>query len=209
MGARDWRGALVRGCCWLALLLRAACARAFQASAVSILGRRLPTPHPSPLHTPRGVPGARCPAWALPHAFDHIVGPPRSRARRRPLLSGPPPQTGRARSPPASQPARMRAKTLQIVWHGKDQPVFSLDFHPNGTLITAGGDKELRVWEVRQGGGPACGRGGVGAEAFARACVRTLANRLPLPRRCRWATTATPPSATSARCPRTKSRSTA
>lgn len=43
----------------------------------------------------------------------------------------------------------MRAKTLQIVWHGKE-PVFSLDFHPSGMLATAGADKDIKVrrgWE--------------------------------------------------------------
>lgn len=43
----------------------------------------------------------------------------------------------------------MKAKTIQIVWHEK-QPVFSLDFHPDGTLITSGGDKEIKLWEVRK-----------------------------------------------------------
>lgn len=38
----------------------------------------------------------------------------------------------------------MRTKVLQILWHSKD-PVFSLDFHPNGLLVTAGQDKEIMV----------------------------------------------------------------
>lgn len=38
----------------------------------------------------------------------------------------------------------MRAKVQQIVWHGKE-PVYSLDFHPDGTLATGGGDKEIKV----------------------------------------------------------------
>lgn len=38
----------------------------------------------------------------------------------------------------------MKAKVLQIVWHGKE-PVYSLDFHPDGTLATAGADKEIKV----------------------------------------------------------------
>lgn len=38
----------------------------------------------------------------------------------------------------------MRAKVLQIIWHGKE-PVYSLDFHPGGLLATAGGDKEIKV----------------------------------------------------------------
>lgn len=42
----------------------------------------------------------------------------------------------------------MRAKTIQVVWHGKE-PVYSLDFHPSGSLITGGADKEVKVWKVR------------------------------------------------------------
>ncbi len=38
----------------------------------------------------------------------------------------------------------MKAKVLQIVWHGKE-PVYSLDFHPDGTLATGGADKEIKV----------------------------------------------------------------
>jgi WD40 repeat protein len=38
----------------------------------------------------------------------------------------------------------MRAKTLQIVWHEK-QPVFSLDFHPEGYLATGGADREIKA----------------------------------------------------------------
>jgi chromatin assembly factor 1 subunit B len=38
----------------------------------------------------------------------------------------------------------MRAKTLQIIWHAKD-PVFSVDFHPDGYLATGGGDKDIKV----------------------------------------------------------------
>lgn len=40
-----------------------------------------------------------------------------------------------------------KVKTLQIVWHGKE-PVYSLDFHPDGTLFSAGADKEIKSWEV-------------------------------------------------------------
>lgn len=43
-----------------------------------------------------------------------------------------------------------KAKTLQIVWHGKE-PVYSLDFHPDGTLYTGGADKEIKAWEVSSG----------------------------------------------------------
>jgi hypothetical protein len=40
----------------------------------------------------------------------------------------------------------MRAKTLQIVWHGKPAtPVLSVDFHPDGYLATAGGDNEIKA----------------------------------------------------------------
>ena len=42
-----------------------------------------------------------------------------------------------------------KLKTLQIVWHGKE-PVYSLDFHPNGLLVTAGADKEIKTWKVRR-----------------------------------------------------------
>ncbi len=38
----------------------------------------------------------------------------------------------------------MRAKTLQVVWHSKE-PVFSVDFHPDGTLATGGADKDIKV----------------------------------------------------------------
>ncbi len=41
-----------------------------------------------------------------------------------------------------------KLKTLQIVWHGKE-PVYSLDFHPNGLLVTSGADKEIKTWKVR------------------------------------------------------------
>ncbi|KAK3252900.1 3-oxoacyl-[acyl-carrier-protein] synthase [Cymbomonas tetramitiformis] len=41
----------------------------------------------------------------------------------------------------------MKTKTLQILWHGKE-PVYSLDFHASGVLATAGGDKEIKLWEV-------------------------------------------------------------
>jgi WD40 repeat protein len=38
----------------------------------------------------------------------------------------------------------MKAKTLQIIWHSKD-PVFSIDFHPDGYIATGGGDKDIKV----------------------------------------------------------------
>ncbi len=40
----------------------------------------------------------------------------------------------------------MKAKTLQIVWHGKE-PVFSLDFCPSipSLLATGGADKDIKV----------------------------------------------------------------
>lgn len=40
-----------------------------------------------------------------------------------------------------------KLKTIQIVWHGKE-PVYSLDFHANGLLFTAGADKEIKIWKV-------------------------------------------------------------
>lgn len=45
----------------------------------------------------------------------------------------------------------VRAKTLQIVWHGTKhgkEPVYSLDFLPDGTLLTAGGDNDIKTWKV-------------------------------------------------------------
>jgi len=41
----------------------------------------------------------------------------------------------------------MRAKLLQVVWHSKE-PVYSIDFHPSGLLVTGGGDKEVKVWHI-------------------------------------------------------------
>ncbi|GAQ82373.1 Putative chromatin assembly complex 1 subunit B/CAC2 [Klebsormidium nitens] len=43
----------------------------------------------------------------------------------------------------------MKAKTLQILWHGKD-PVLSLDFHPSGLLATGGADKDIRLWQLER-----------------------------------------------------------
>ncbi|KAI3438192.1 hypothetical protein D9Q98_000629 [Chlorella vulgaris] len=45
----------------------------------------------------------------------------------------------------------VKAKTLQVVWHSKE-PVYSVDFHSNGQLVTGGADKEVKVWEVSRGG---------------------------------------------------------
>ena len=42
---------------------------------------------------------------------------------------------------------RMKAKTIQIVWHSKE-PVWTLDFHPSGLLATGGADKEIKVCET-------------------------------------------------------------
>eukprot|EP00884_Botryococcus_braunii_P014857 jgi/Botrbrau1/23372/Bobra.0051s0024.1 len=42
----------------------------------------------------------------------------------------------------------MRVKTVQVVWHCKE-PVFSIDFHPSGLLATGGGDKEVKIWQVK------------------------------------------------------------
>ena len=52
---------------------------------------------------------------------------------------------GRLKTPRAIMPL---VKTLQIVWHEKE-PVYSVDFHPDGTLVTAGADQEIKLWEVR------------------------------------------------------------
>lgn len=46
----------------------------------------------------------------------------------------------------------MKAKTLQIIWHEK-QPVFSVDFHPDGYLATGGADREIKVNHIRGCGG--------------------------------------------------------
>lgn len=42
----------------------------------------------------------------------------------------------------------MKAKTLQIIWHSKE-PVFSIDFHPDGYIATGGGDKDIKVSILR------------------------------------------------------------
>jgi len=42
-----------------------------------------------------------------------------------------------------------KVKTIQIVWHEKE-PVYSVDFHPDGTLATAGADKEIKLWQVME-----------------------------------------------------------
>jgi len=41
----------------------------------------------------------------------------------------------------------MRAKTLQVHWHSQE-PVFSLDFGPDGLLATAGADKTVKMWQI-------------------------------------------------------------
>jgi chromatin assembly factor 1 subunit B len=39
----------------------------------------------------------------------------------------------------------MKARVIQVVWHGKD-PVFTLDFHPGtNALFTGGADKEVKA----------------------------------------------------------------
>ncbi|KAI8818420.1 WD40-repeat-containing domain protein [Fimicolochytrium jonesii] len=45
----------------------------------------------------------------------------------------------------------MRVKTLQILWHDK-QPIFSVDFEPNGNgrFATAGGDYNVRIWNLQK-----------------------------------------------------------
>ncbi|KAK9809784.1 hypothetical protein WJX73_006467 [Symbiochloris irregularis] len=43
----------------------------------------------------------------------------------------------------------MRARVLAVNWHDQ-QPVYSLDFLDGQTLVTAGGDKEVRIWQVTQ-----------------------------------------------------------
>lgn len=45
----------------------------------------------------------------------------------------------------------MLVQTLQIVWHAKE-PVFSLDFVDQTTLVTAGADKEIKLWQARTKG---------------------------------------------------------
>eukprot|EP00775_Hariotina_reticulata_P011727 gene11727-11871_t len=44
----------------------------------------------------------------------------------------------------------MKVKTLQIVWHTKE-PVYSIDFHPDGYFATAGGDNDVKIWDVGNG----------------------------------------------------------
>eukprot|EP00897_Mesotaenium_endlicherianum_P005631 jgi/Mesen1/5096/ME000252S04207 len=41
----------------------------------------------------------------------------------------------------------MKAKTLQILWHGKD-PILSLDFDRAGLLATGGADKDIKLWKL-------------------------------------------------------------
>jgi len=63
--------------------------------------------------------------------------------------------------------AQMRAKTLQIIWHEK-QPVFSVDFHPNGYLATGGADREIKV----RAGERAAGGDQPARETFKRNCLQ-------------------------------------
>ena len=59
------------------------------------------------------------------------------------------PATAPTRLPPNRRP-RLRPLTAVLC-------VPAVDFHPNGQLLTAGADKEVKVWEV---GAPAAGAGG-------------------------------------------------
>ena len=55
-----------------------------------------------------------------------------------------------ARASHAPPAFAMKVKTLQVLWHGKD-PVLSVDFSPDtGLLASCGGDKEIKLWEVRE-----------------------------------------------------------
>jgi WD40 repeat protein len=97
----------------------------------------------------------------------------------------------------------MKVKTLQVVWHDRE-PVYSVDFHPDGTLFTAGGDKEIKAWEVRR-----CYRLLLLVMMLPKSHTHTLNPRPPPTTRSRAARTATRPSRTSPRCPATGGRSTA
>ena len=42
----------------------------------------------------------------------------------------------------------MRAKALEIAWHDKVSPIFSVDISCHRRLLSAGGDKVIRVWQL-------------------------------------------------------------
>ena len=49
----------------------------------------------------------------------------------------------------------MRSRLLQITWHAeeksKNEPIFSLDFHPTLPLLaTAGADSEIKLWRLNE-----------------------------------------------------------
>lgn len=54
----------------------------------------------------------------------------------------------------------MRVKVMQNWWHfvefddakkpAEKRPIYSLDFHPSGTLVTAGADNEIKFWKVQR-----------------------------------------------------------
>lgn len=48
----------------------------------------------------------------------------------------------------------MKANPLIINWHDQNAPVYSAHFEPNGKgrLATAGGDNNVRLWQVESDG---------------------------------------------------------
>lgn len=46
----------------------------------------------------------------------------------------------------------MEASTITVHWHNETKPVYSVQYQPNGPrVVTAGGDNNLRVWQVTDG----------------------------------------------------------
>eukprot|EP01112_Ceratiomyxa_fruticulosa_P019530 TRINITY_DN6412_c0_g2_i1.p1 TRINITY_DN6412_c0_g2~~TRINITY_DN6412_c0_g2_i1.p1 ORF type:complete len:577 (-),score=131.74 TRINITY_DN6412_c0_g2_i1:88-1818(-) len=41
----------------------------------------------------------------------------------------------------------MKSETIMILWHSKD-PVFSVDFHSSGRLVTGGADNDVKIWRI-------------------------------------------------------------
>jgi hypothetical protein len=72
----------------------------------------------------------------------------------------------------------MKAKTLQIVWHEKD-PVFSIDFHPDGYIATGGGDRDIKVGEAAVGAVSAGSRARLVLNSLDAAAVGAVVGGVP------------------------------